>query len=513
MYVARHKINARSTDWTANSRWLPLFAAANVIVLAMIWSHTAAARGAPESFADLAEVLLPSVVNIQVTQTVTPSNSGNQGRPPFIPQLPPGSPFEEFFKEYFDRQQREGQKSRPVAAVGSGFIIDASGLVVTNNHVVDEADAITVITHDGERLEAEVVGTDPETDLAVLRVKTKNGDKLTPVSWGNSDAARVGDWVIAIGNPLGLGGTVTAGIISARGRDIRAGRYDDFIQTDAPINKGNSGGPLFNMDGHVIGINTAIYSQSGGSIGIGFSVPSKLASHVVDQLMKFGRTKRGWLGVNIQTVTEDLAEGLGLKDASGALVARVFDDSPAAKAGVKQGDVITKFAGVKIGEMKQLPRIVAETVVDSTVKMEVWRKGETKSLSVTVGELEKAEQALAALNPNQPAETETKSKLSALGMILKGMTPELRERFQIGENVKGVVVTEVEPDSPATDENIRPGDVIVEVGQEVVEAPKDVADKVAAERKAGKKKTVLFLVNRAGNLLFIAVALNAGDKD
>ncbi len=491
-----------------DSQWTAYYVAALVLLLGLFWTVAGHARGAPDSFADLAERLLPAVVNIQVTQSAKAAAQGEQrGRPPAIPQLPPGSPFEDFFKDFFDKQQREGRRSRPVAAVGSGFVIDGKGLVVTNNHVVDGADEITVIAQNGDKLKAEVVGTDPETDLAVLRVKPQNGNPLRGVSWGDSDRSRVGDWVIAIGNPLGLGGTVTAGIISARGRDIRAGRYDDFIQTDAPINKGNSGGPLFNMKGEVIGINTAIFSQSGGSIGIGFAVPSNLASHVVDQLVKFGRTKRGWLGVNIQTVTEEIAEGLGLNKVDGALVARVIDEGPAAAAGIQAGDVILKFDGKPIGEMRQLPRIVAETAVGTSVDVEVWRKGKIKRLKVALGELEKAEQQLASLTPGDKGKTLPQEEVSSLGMKLSTMTPEIRDRYQIGEDIKGVVVTDVDDESVAAEKGIRAGDVIVEVGQQEVETPSQVADKVREEQKENKRKTVLLLVQRAGDLMFVAVRI------
>ena len=499
---------AKVTAVTRGTDWFVLYAAGLAFLLALLGAGSAQARGAPDSFADLAERLLPSVVNIQVTQTAKAGGQQGQQRPPVIPQLPPGSPFEDFFKDFFDRQQREGRRSRPVAAVGSGFVIAAEGLVVTNNHVIDEADEITVITKDGTKLKAEVVGTDPETDVAVLRVDpASEGIKLTPISWGDSDDSRVGDWVLAIGNPLGLGGTVTAGIISARGRDIRAGRYDDFIQTDAPINKGNSGGPLFNMDGEVIGINTAIFSQSGGSIGIGFSVPANLAIHVVEQLVEFGRTKRGWLGVNIQTVTEEIAEGLGLDDPSGALVARVIEEGPAQKAGIQAGDVILKFDEKKIGEMRELPRIVAETKVGANVEVEVWRKGEIKELTVALGELETAEEQLAALDPSERDRPVPQADVSSLGMTLSQMTPELRQQYNIQDDVKGVVVTEVDEESAAGEKGIRAGDVIVEVGQEEVDKPDEVAEKIEKEQESNKRKTVLLLVQRAGDLMFVAVRL------
>ncbi|MEK9726060.1 MAG: Do family serine endopeptidase, partial [Rhodospirillaceae bacterium] len=340
---------------------------------------TAEAKTAPESFADLAQKLLPSVVNISTTQTV-------EGRDnPTMPQLPPGSPFEDFFKEFFDRNSPQ-QRSRRATSLGSGFIISKDGYVVTNNHVIADADEITVILHDDTRLPAELVGRDTKTDLAVLKVKAEID--LSPVGFGNSDAARVGDWVVAIGNPFGLGGTVTAGIISARGRDINSGPYDDYIQTDASINRGNSGGPMFNLDGQVIGINTAIFSPTGGSVGIGFAIPATTAEPVIAQLMKNGSVQRGWLGVHIQAVTDEIAETLGLKEASGALVASVIKDSPAEKGKIKAGDVILTFDGKKVNEMKALPRIVAETEVGRKAPVIVWRDGGRKTLQVAVGELD-----------------------------------------------------------------------------------------------------------------------------
>ncbi len=481
-----------------------LYLSGFTLLLALIWTVAAEARGAPESFADLAEELLPSVVNIQVTQSVKARREGR--RAPTIPQLPPGSPFEDFFKDFFDRQEREGRRSRPVAAVGSGFIVDAKGLVVTNNHVIDGAESITVIFQDGSKAEAEVVGTDPKTDVAVLRFKPDPKSSLKAIRWGNSDVSRVGDWVVAIGNPLGLGGTVTAGIISARGRDIRAGPYDDFIQTDASINKGNSGGPLFNLDGEVIGINTAIFSQSGGSIGIGFSVPANLARNVVNQLIEFGRTKRGWLGVQIQTVTDEIADGLGLDKAQGALVARVTEEGPAKQAGVRPGDVILRFDDKPIEEMRQLPRIVAETMVGADVKVQIWRKGEIKNLSVRLGELEQAEKQIAALSTEEE-KTAPEVDITSLGMKLSAITPETRERFKLDDDVKGVVVLEVDEESAAAEKGIRPGDVIVEVGQEEVDSPGQVAEKVHQEQESNKRKTVLLLVQRAGDLMFVAVRL------
>jgi len=327
----------------------------------------ASAHAAPDGFADLADKLQPAVVNISTTQTVKPEQH-SESTTPELPQFPPGSPFEEFFKDFFNRNNPHGgtgsqnqAEAHKATSLGSGFIIDATGYVVTNNHVIADADSITVILHDDTNLKAELVGRDTKTDIAVLKVKT---DKpLTAVAWGDSDKSRVGDWVLAIGNPFGLGGTVTAGILSARQRDINSGPYDDFLQTDASINRGNSGGPMFNMDGEVIGINTAIYSPSGGSIGIGFAIPSSLAHEVVSELIQEPdhAVHRGWLGVRIQAVTDEIAESLGLDKAHGALVASVSDNGPAQNAGIQPGDVILTFDGKTVEDMRHLPRLVAET--------------------------------------------------------------------------------------------------------------------------------------------------------
>lgn len=456
------------------------------------------ARGAPESFADLAERLGPSVVNISTTQNVGDGMEGLQ-----LP-FPPGSPqTEERFKEFMERF-RQGRPRR-ATSLGSGFIIDKSGLVVTNNHVISEADEIAVIMQNGDRFEAEVVGRDAKTDLAVLRVKT---DKLEfpAVEWGDSRKARVGDWVLAIGNPFGFGGTVTAGIISARKRDINAGPYDDFIQTDASINRGNSGGPLFNLDGEVIGINTAIISPDGGSVGIGFAVPSALAKTVIDQLVEFGRPRRGWLGVRIQTVTEEIADSLGLERPMGALVAGVSDDGPARNAGIEQGDVILKFDGQEVGEMRVLPRIVAETAIGSEVEVEVWRKGARMTIGVVIAELEEESAQVAAVDPAKP---EGSKEVNALGMKLSSITPELKQQFEIAEDISGVVVTEVDANGSAAEKGILPGDVIVEVQQDAVSTPKQVLEKVDQMRK-NDKRSILLLLQRSGEKRFVAVRLDKG---
>ncbi|HEX6979812.1 MAG TPA: DegQ family serine endoprotease [Alphaproteobacteria bacterium] len=455
------------------------------------------------SFADLAERLLPAVVNISTTQTIRPDR--NQRRGPDIPQFPPGSPFEEFFKEFFDRQRPDALPRR-AQSLGSGFIIDEAGYIVTNNHVIADADEIKVILQDNTQLSAKLVGRDAKTDLALLKVESEK--PLPFVKFGNSDEARVGDWVIAIGNPFGLGGSVTAGIISARQRDINAGPYDDFIQTDASINRGNSGGPMFNLAGEVIGINTAIYSPSGGSVGIGFAIPSALAKPVIDQLRQFGKARRGWLGVNIQTVTDEIAESLGLDKPKGALVARVTEKGPAEDAKIQPGDVILKFDGREVTEMRRLPRIVAETPVGKTVPVVIWRKGKEMTVQVKVGELEDTEQmASASPGGDQGPAGRSAATVETLGMSLAAITPDLRERYEINEKTKGVVITSVDDGSPAAERGLRPGDVIVEVNQEAVSSPQQVVTKVK-EAKSQGRRGVLVMVDRQGEQRFVGLSVD-----
>ena len=466
-----------------------------------VLAPAAEARTAPESFADLAERLLPSVVNIQTTQTV--QARGERQGPEGGPQFPPGSPFEEFFREFFDRQQRQGpgqpQRPRRAQSLGSGFIIEYSngeGYVVTNNHVIDGADEVSVVLTDNTTLRAEIVGRDPRTDLAVIRVKTER--RLQPVRFGNSDTARIGDWVLAIGNPFGLGGTVTAGIVSARGRDIRIGPYDDFIQTDAAINRGNSGGPLFNMAGEVVGINTAIFSPTGGSIGIGFAIPSNLATNVVAQLREFGRTRRGWLGVRIQQVTDEIAESVGLTGGPrGALVAGVNEGGPADRARLQNGDIVLRFDGTEIREMRTLPRIVADTPIGKQVPVVVWRAGRELTLMATVGELpEETQQAAATPGPQdrggRPVE------VPGLGIRVASITPELRERFSLSAEAKGVVIVEVTPNSPAAERGIRAGDVVVEVQQEAVATPQELQERIDRARQAGRRNVLMLIEGQQG---------------
>jgi serine protease Do len=469
------------------------------------------ARPAPDSFADLATKLLPAVVNISSTQQVQAS-LGNPG--PEIPMFPPGSPFEQFFKDFLNRNRPGGKgdaqpvpPERRMQSLGSGFIVDSSGLVVTNNHVIDGADEINVTLQDNTTLKAKVVGRDETGDIALLQVKS---DKPLPhVEFGDSDAERVGDWVLAIGNPFGLGGTVTAGIVSARGRDIRQGPYDDFIQTDAAINRGNSGGPLFNMDGQVIGMNTAIYSPSGGSIGIGFSIPANMVKAVVAQLKDFGHPRRGWLGVRIQQVTPDIAESLGLKDAAGAMVAGVNDGGPADKAHIRNGDIILKFNNQDVKEMRSLPRIVADSEVGRSVPVVLWRDGKEVTVQATLAE--KPDDVQVAAATTDKPEQQKPTEISGLGLKLAPITQEMKDKFSLGADQKGVVITDVAPNSSASDRGLKAGDVIVEVQQAEVGSPADVQEKVDTVRKESRK-SVLMLIQRQDGLQWVPLSLT-GDKD
>lgn len=463
-------------------------------------SASVQAKG-PDTLANLAEQVVDAVVNISAS---TNAPAEEQRSVP-MPQLPPGSPFQDFFDEFLGPKGENGQKApqRRSSSLGSGFVIDASGIVVTNNHVIGDADEITVIFTDGRKLKAEIVGKDPKVDLAVLRVKP---DKpLKAVKFGDSDKARIGDWVMAIGNPFGLGGSVSAGIVSARNRDISDQSYGQYIQTDAAINKGNSGGPLFNMDGDVIGINTAILSPSGGSIGIGFAVPSDMARAVVEQLIAYGETRRGWLGVRIQPVDENIAESLGLGEPRGALIAGVDDKGPSKPAGIVPGDVIIRFDGREIKESRDLPRIVGQTAVGKDVEVVVIREGKEKSLRVTLGRLEDGEKLAQQGNGAPTPEAPVMKK--ALGLELSNMTDEVRKRYSIKETVKGVVVTKVDPDSAAGEKRIAAGDVITEVQQEAVLTPEALVKRIATLKKEGKK-SALFLVSSAqGDMRFVALPL------
>jgi serine protease Do len=467
----------------------------------LLQTGAAAAREAGQgSFADLAEKLLPSVVNISTTQTLR-----NPQAAPEMPQFPPGSPLEEFFKEFFERQQRPDAPPRRATSLGSGFIVDSAGYIVTNNHVIQDADEITVKLHDDSIFTATVVGRDSKIDLALLKIDP--GKKAIPaVAFGNSDEARVGDWVLAIGNPFGFGGTVTAGIVSARARDINAGPYDDFIQTDAPINRGNSGGPMFNMKGEVIGINSAIISPSGGSIGIGFAIPSGLAKPVIDDLRKYGKVRRGWLGVRIQSLDSELAESMGLADQHGALVASVDDAGPAAKAGIRAGDVVLRFDGKDISEMRRLPRIVAETPLNKKVEVVLWRDGKKVEVNAVVGEMpeEPAEKAKAEQSPQAP--NLGQQAVPGTGMSVAALTPQLREKFGVDDATKGIVIIDVKPDGAAADKGLHPGDVIIEAGQRPMLLPQDLVKVVDEARKNGQK-SLLLRVENPQQLRYVALPL------
>ena len=461
------------------------------VFLAMFGSIGLYAAEKPSSFADQVEKLSPSVVNISTTTVVNDRPSAE------MPQFPPGSPFEEFFKNFGDNDRQ-----RKAQSLGSGFVIDSSGIVVTNHHVIENAEEIRVILADETSFTAKVLGQDKKTDIAVLKIEP--GEiKLTAVSFGDSDRLRVGDWVLAIGNPFGLGGTVTAGIVSARGRDIGNGPYDDFIQTDASINRGNSGGPLFNTAGKVIGINTAIYSQSGGSVGIGFAISSNLASRVADQLIEFGQTRRGWLGVFIQEVTPDIAESLGLKDAAGALVSSVNESSPAAKGGVQPGDVILKFDGKVIGKMRDLPRIVAETDIGTKVDVELFRQGKPKILEITLGELEKAE-LVGLVGGEQPSE-QGKQSFGSLGFSVQTLSPKLAVELGLDENKTGVVVSEVVQGSPAAEKGLLIGDILRRFGQRTVKSATELAKDINGAENTSQTG-ILILIERDGRERFLQIS-------
>ena len=496
-----------------NHRLRPLLAAiclgaASVVISAPALSVPALARG-PDGIADVAEKVIDAVVNISTSQTIE-AKGGGEGRGT-MPQLPPGSPFEEFFDDFF--KNRHGGPGGPKGgdlqphktnSLGSGFIVDTSGIVVTNNHVIADADEISIIMNDGSKFKAELVGVDKKTDLAVLKFKPTK--PLVAVKFGDSDKLRLGEWVIAIGNPFSLGGTVTAGIVSARNRDINSGPYDSYIQTDAAINRGNSGGPLFNLDGEVIGVNTLIISPSGGSIGIGFAVPSKTVAGVVDQLRQFGELRRGWLGVRIQQVTDEIAESLNIKPARGALIAGVDDKGPAKPAGIEPGDVIVTFDGKDIKEPKDLSRVVADTAVGKEVDVVIIRKGAEQNLKVTLGRLDDGDKAVqASAKTQEPAEKPVTQK--ALGLDLASLSKDLRSRYKIKDSVKGVIITNVDTPSDAADKRLSAGEVIVEVAQEAVSSAADVKKRVDQLKKDGKKSILLLVSNAEGELRFVALSV------
>tara|TARA_B100000029_G_C17559772_1_gene952926 strand:+ start:512 stop:1912 length:1401 start_codon:yes stop_codon:yes gene_type:complete len=457
------------------------------IFILLILPSLANAKDIPASFADLAEKLMPSVVNISTTQTVITSTN------PFPFQFPPGSPFEDMFKEFGTPQKRKA------SALGSGFIIDAKGIVITNNHVIQDADDIIVRVNGDKEYKAKIIGADPLSDLAVLEIESS--DKFIPVKFGNSDKARIGDWVIAIGNPFGLGGTVTSGIISARNRTIGLSRYEDYIQTDASINQGNSGGPLFNMDGDVIGINTAILGQS-GSIGIGFSIPSNNARLVIDQLIEFGETKRGWLGVRIQDVSKEIAEVEKLDKPRGALVASVAKNGPSDKAGIKAGDIILEFNGILINEMKELPKIVAQTKVGKTVDVKIWRNKKEITKKIKLGRLETSEDFLLS----NKKEENNNFKIETLKITVRLLTTEDIELRKLPSNTSGLVITNIEKDSPINYLNIN--NIIVEAQKKKVQSPQDLEKIINDVLKSSEKTMLIAIYNNDNQRRYIGVKLD-----
>ncbi len=466
----------------------------SILILFILIIPQTNSRDIPETFSDLANELLPGVVNISTTQVI---EDKHKNTPQF--HWPPGSPFEDMFKDFFDMERNNSPRKRNATSLGSGFVIDESGYIVTNNHVIGKADQIEVLFQDETKLEAELIGRDPKLDIAVLKVKSEK--KLKALKWGDSSKSRVGDWILAIGNPFGLGGTVTAGIISAKSRDIKMGQYDSFIQTDASINKGNSGGPMFNMDGEVIGINSAIYSPSGGSVGIGFAIPSTLATNVIEQLKKFGKTRRGWLGVRIQSVTEEIAEAYGLDGVRGALVASVENNSPSSKSGVKPGDIILKFDGKDIKKDRDLPRIVATTKVGTNVQLEVWRANRIVNLKVKLGQLETFEQKVKANTKKK----NVPNKIEKLGIQLTKLTPDLRNKFSISKDIKGVLILNVDANSVAYERGLSPGDVILSIvdnyssqSHKNVLSPIEIINKIKQLRKNKKKILLLYVKHLKG---------------
>ena len=479
-----------------------------VAVLSVPLCVSAAGRGAPDSFADLAQRMSPAVVNISTSTNVQRSKAEGD------------IPWDQFFPDQFDNRRGGGEEGGPGAqperpgqrtprrqtSLGSGFIIDKAGYVVTNNHVIEDADQISVILEDDTVLEAKLIGRDEKTDVALLKVEAKKD--LPMVNWGNSNAARVGDWVMAIGNPFGLSGTVTAGIISARSRDIRAGQYDDFIQTDASINRGNSGGPLFNMEGEVVGINTAIYSPSGGSVGIGFAASANLVRPILDDLRKYGRTRRGYIGVQIQSVTEEIAQSLGLDKARGALVSRVTEKGPAVLSGIESSDVILTFDGKPIDKMNELPRVVAETQIDKTVNVVIWRKGSQKNVKLTVTELREGNEAKQASLTPPPATKELvkRTALADLGITVVEVSDAVRERYAIPESVRGLVVVEVDSSSDAALKGLKPGDVIDEIQQAYTSTVSE-ADAAIKKAKETSKNVVLVRITSNGNIRLVPIKM------
>jgi len=482
-------VSRNSTDSTPMKAIWMLTLAVMLLMLQAVMGH---ARGAPESFADLAEEISPSVVNITTTTTVAAPIDQTPG-----PVVPEGSPFEDFFKDFMERGQN-GNRPRRSQALGSGFVISEDGYIVTNNHVIAEADEIEIEFFSGKSLKAKLIGRDPKVDIALLKVESD--EPLPFVSFGDSDIMRVGDWVMAMGNPLGQGFSVSAGIVSARNRAL-SGTYDDYLQTDAAINRGNSGGPLFNMDGQVIGVNTAILSPNGGSIGIGFSMASNVVIRVVDQLKEFGETRRGWLGVRIQDVTSDVAEAMGLENVAGALVTDV-PEGPASVAGIKSGDVIISFDGTVVKDTRELVRKVGNTEVGKEVRVVVLREGKTQTLKITLGRRETAEGSVPAVveTPEAPVEK------GVLGLTITAMTDELRGQLGLADGAEGLVVKEVDEASEAYVKGLRAGDVLTEAGQQKIATVEDLEARIADAKAAGRK-SLLLLVRRGGEPRFVAVAI------
>jgi serine protease Do len=471
-------------------------------IVSPLLAQPAAARG-PENISDVAESVIDSVVTVSTKQAV--DMRGGQ-----MPQLPPGSPFEDFFEEFF-KNRRGGQggdntpSPRRVNSLGSGFIIDTAGIVVTNYHVIKDADEVDVVLNDGTSVKAELIGSDQKVDLALLRFTPPHPVKA--VKFGDSDKLRLGEWVIAIGNPFSLGGTVTAGIVSQRNRDIQSGPYDDYIQTDAAINRGNSGGPLFNLNGEVIGVNTAIISPSGGSIGIGFAIPSKTVIPLVAQLRATGEVQRGWLGVRIQQVSEEIAESLSISPARGALIAGIDDKGPAKAGGIETGDVVVKFDGRDVKDTRELQRIVAETPVGKPVDVVVIRKGKEETKTVKVGKLDDGEKQAAVTAKKDNGNGEKPVVKKALGLDLANLTDELRKKHKIKDKVKGVLIVGVDANSPAAEKRLQPGMVIAEVQQQAVSTTAELQQRLDKLRKDGKKAIVLLVVSADGDPSFVALSL------
>ncbi len=510
-------IRTRSNVQTGQDRshvlgWWTAAISAAVLVLTFS-SQEALAQRAPETFADVVEDVVPAVVNISTTQLVETRRRGSRN----IPQIPRGGPWEDMFRDFLDQfgdqlpqdEDRDGDRPRRRArSLGSGFIIESDGLIVTNNHVIEDADEISVVLADDTIFEAEVIGRDPQGDLALIKVETDR--PLPTLKWGDSDDMRVGDWSVAIGNPFGIGVTVTAGIVSARSRQLSNGSaYDDYIQTDAAINRGNSGGPLINMDGEVIGINTAIFSPTGASVGIGFASPSNLARGIIADLKEFGRARRGWLGVRFQAVSPEIAESFGLDEAQGALVAEVVEDSPADKAGILPNDVILTFDGERVDGQK-FPLMVAAVELDTEVEITVLRGGRERNLIVVIGELEE-ENLVVASRGEAPRRSNTpqRKEIEDLGVTVAEISPTIRERFELPEEISGLVIVAVDEESDAARQGLRRGDIISEMQQQPVETAED-AEEVIADAKSKDRKVVLLRVQNGENFRFVPVRLAQG---